>query len=304
MTVDYVLITPACNEEASIEKTILAVLAQSRRPKKWVIVDDGSTDATAAIAADYAKQNDFIHFCSNPGEAGRDFSSKVHAIRFGCSQLGEVDYQFIGNLDADVTFGPLFYSVVLNRMEANPKLGIAGGTIYESIGGEQRPAKNNAAWSVPGAVQTFRRECYEAIGGYRPMKYGGEDGIAGFMARRLGWSVLQFEDLEVFHHRRTGAADKNPLQASFHHGRMDYSQGIHPVFELGKFLVRLGRPPYVLGASARLWGYLWDFARREERPLSDELIKDFQAEQLGRLQELLMRRSSSDRSRKIAEPRS
>ena len=49
----YVLITPARNEGDYIEKTIQSVISQKIKPVKWVIVSDGSTDDTVAIAQQY-----------------------------------------------------------------------------------------------------------------------------------------------------------------------------------------------------------------------------------------------------------
>ena len=50
----YVLITPARDEAQFIELTIKSVLAQSIRPLRWVIVNDGSADGTEAIVSNYA----------------------------------------------------------------------------------------------------------------------------------------------------------------------------------------------------------------------------------------------------------
>ena len=44
--IKYVLITPARNEDEYIGKTIEAVIAQTIKPEKWVIISDGSTDKT------------------------------------------------------------------------------------------------------------------------------------------------------------------------------------------------------------------------------------------------------------------
>ena len=45
----YVVITPARNEEDNIGHTIVSMLAQSQRPMRWVIVNDGSSDRTAEL---------------------------------------------------------------------------------------------------------------------------------------------------------------------------------------------------------------------------------------------------------------
>ena len=79
----YVLITPACNEEAYIENTIQSVIAQTAPPLQWVIVDDGSTDATGDIAGRYAAQHHHIKVVSRPPNRDRNFGSKVRALTAG-----------------------------------------------------------------------------------------------------------------------------------------------------------------------------------------------------------------------------
>ena len=102
----YVLITPARNEEAYIEKKIKSVIGQSVLPRKWVIVSDGSTDRTDEIVAQYAANNDFIRHLRIPEHSNRDFVFEVDAFYAGFKQLKEVEYDLVGKIDADVSFGP------------------------------------------------------------------------------------------------------------------------------------------------------------------------------------------------------
>ena len=54
MNRSYLLISPGRNEAEYMRQTLDSVVAQSIRPAMWVIVDDGSTDDTPAILAEYA----------------------------------------------------------------------------------------------------------------------------------------------------------------------------------------------------------------------------------------------------------
>ena len=157
----YVLITPARNEEASIEKTIQSVINQTVMPEKWVIVSDGSTDRTDEIVESYQQKYDFIHMVRREVDANRDFASKVYAIRAGLEKLNGTRYDFIGNLDADVSFEQDFYERVFKEFEKNPDLGICGGVFYELNDGQWVAQHTNINWSVGGCTQTFRRQCYE-----------------------------------------------------------------------------------------------------------------------------------------------
>ena len=56
-SISYVLITPARNEETFIETTIQSVIKQTILPVKWVIVNDGSTDATSKHCAQISRRS-------------------------------------------------------------------------------------------------------------------------------------------------------------------------------------------------------------------------------------------------------
>ena len=126
MDVIYVLVTAARNEEVYIEKTIKAVISQTTRPKKWVIVSDGSTDRTDEIIKLYANKYAFIQYVRVESQRSRDFASKVYAIREGLKFLRRLDFSFLGNLDADVSIEPNYYECVLSKFQENPKLGKIG----------------------------------------------------------------------------------------------------------------------------------------------------------------------------------
>src|SRR5437588_447131 len=164
----YVLITPARNEAKYIGGLIESVLAQTRPPLRWIIVDDGSTDGTGAVTAKYAQLHDFIMPLRAAGSSGRSFGSKVRAFQFAYDHLRGVRFEFIGNLDADVTLQPDYYGRILEQFESDPRLGIAGGVIFErtSVGSWRDVSSPDL---VAGAIQFFRRQCFDEIGGLKPV---------------------------------------------------------------------------------------------------------------------------------------
>jgi len=235
----YVLLTAAYNEQECIEETIKSVVAQVIRPKAWVIVSDGSTDRTDEIVQRYALRYPFIRFIRREKDSHCGFASKVLALRMGIQRLTLEATQFIGHLDADVSLGPCYFRDLLMKFKQDPKLGIAGGSILEQTrSGLWRSRAGNTTTSTPGAIQMFRRKCYEDIGELVPIEYGGEDWYAEIRARMCGWRVRSFSELPVHHHRQSGTRD-NLLRYCYRAGYMDFAFGSHPLFELAKVLKRL-----------------------------------------------------------------
>lgn len=278
---NYVLITAARNEEAYIGATIKSVLSQTILPKKWVIVSDGSTDRTDEIIKQHLEHSNLIEFVRrSPGSYQHaDFASKVFAIHAGYERLKNDAYDYIGHLDGDITFEPNYYELVLKIFEQNPLLGIAGGFIYEPIRGNFEIRPFNTTRSVAGGIQLFRRECYKAVGGFIPLKRGGEDWYAEVMARMKGWEVESFPELHVFHHKQ-GMLVRGSIKESFRQGLVDYSLGSHPLFEFVKCIRRVGEKPYLIGAFIRMCGFVWPYLSKQQRLLSNEFIRYLRDEQL------------------------
>lgn len=280
----YVLITAARNEEAYIEKTIKSIINQTMLPEKWVIVSDGSTDCTDEIVNEYAKVYDFIKLLHINREGKRNFGAMADAFNEGSKMLKQIRYEFIGSLDADISFEPDYYERVLEKFQMNIRLGLAGGFIYEKYKGEFKSRRFNSLSSVPHAIQLFRRECYESFGGYIPLKYGGTDWCAEVMARMKGWHVEVFPELRVFHHRHTSATSPKD---SFRQGLKDYSIGSHPLFEVFKCIYRIKGKIFLISASLRMVGFLWGYMKIEKRIVSDKFIKYLRKEQIQRLRAFL-----------------
>jgi len=278
----YALITPAHNEEAYIEKTIESVISQTVLPNRWVIVSDGSTDATDHIVADYAAKHGFIQLVRIDRDAIRNFGSAIRAINTGYEQLKGVEYDFIGNLDADVVLEPNYYQTILAKFQANPNLGLAGGLVCDRRW-DKLDEEFTAADSVRGPIQMFRRECYEQIGGHTCIGMGGYDTVAEIKARMYGWEVRTFPDVKALHLRPTGTAKSSILRAKFRQGRIEYRVRYHPLFEIAKCLSRVRQKPYLMGSVFRLSGYCWSFLCREQPVLPAEVTAYLRGEQLGKL---------------------
>jgi len=290
MSGSYALMTAAYNEEHNIEKTIESVLLQTRLPTRWVIVSDGSVDRTNEIVQKYEKEHEFIRFLQLSRRPGRSFGSKVRALHAGSDLLKDAAYDFIGNLDADVSIAPSYFEDLISHLVERPSLGLVAGFVVEEVRGEFRDRPQNRVYSVPHAAQLVRRECYEAFGGYAVLEYGGEDWHAQTCAKMHGWEVEAFPELKIFHHRHTGEGD-NVFRDRFRQGRLAYSLGSDPLFEIVKSVWRLAEKPVIIGSLTKLAGFGWSWICRDQRPVSEDFVAFLRNEQKARLHHFLGRSS-------------
>lgn len=279
----YVLVTPARNEEAFIEKTIETVIRQTVLPVKWVIVNDGSTDATGSIAGKYAASHSWMEVVNLPVRRERNFAAKVYAFNGGQERLKNVPYEIIGNLDADVALEEDHFEFLLNKFREDSRLGVAG-TIFREEGGYSSDTNSfEGQHHVSGQCQAFRRQCFEEIGGYFANKAGGIDWIAVTTARMMGWKTRSYREKSFFHYRHLGTAERGVLASSFSYGEKDYYLGGHPVWELFRVTYRLSQRPYLVDGLALGLGYGWAMLRRVKRPISKELMTFHRREQMRKL---------------------
>lgn len=282
----YVIITPAHNEEAFIERTILSVIGQTLQPLAWIVADDNSADRTGAIVERYAARHSFIRLVRVRRPEGRHFGNKVRAFNRGLSEAQGLDYRFIGNLDADISLEPHYFEALLGEFEEDPRLGLAGGMVSTCMGGAF-VSQEVAPDSVAGAVQLFRRRCFEQIGGYPALPLGGIDSAAEITARMKGWKVRTFPGLRVLEHRRTGTASARPLASKVREGRRFQSLGYGFPFLLLRCVYRSMDRPRVVGSAATLYGYLKGVIEGRPVVLPRETVRFLRAEQRDKLLRLL-----------------
>jgi len=282
----YVLVTPARNEERHIEKVIQSMIAQTELPIKWVIVNDGSTDATASIVEPYLAKNNWIELVNLPAHRDRTFAAKVYAFNAGFERVKNLEYEVIGNLDSDLSFDPDYCEFLLSKFQEDPRLGVAG-TIFREDGYSSATDSFEGQNHVAGGCQLFRRQCFQEIGGYVPNKAGGIDWIAVTTARMMGWTTRSFREKSFFHYRSLGTAERSLLASTFSYGEKDYYLGGHPVWEFFRVGYRATKKPYLVGGVALYSGYLSAFLRRMKRPVSADLMRFHRKEQMSKLKMIL-----------------
>ncbi|HWI95841.1 MAG TPA: glycosyltransferase family A protein [Solirubrobacterales bacterium] len=279
---ELLLITPARDEAAHLERTIRAVAAQTRRPDLWLIVDDGSTDATPEILKRAEGKLPFIRVLRAPqhptGDADRlAVAAEARAFNWALATLDLDDYTHVGKLDADIELPAEYFQLLLDRFESDSRLGIAGGGLLER-GRSGWQLTKVPANHVRGALKLYGRECFNAIGGVEERL--GWDTIDETYARMHGFHTRSFTvpGLTARHHRPV-ATRGGALRGRARHGQCAYILRYGGWWvTLRSFKVACARP-YGLTGLAFFYGYARSAARREER-VDDERFRRFVAREL------------------------
>lgn len=287
LDVPYVLITPARDEQAHLQRTIEGVCSQTAKPSRWIIVDDRSTDRTAEIVSSYLPSCEFIRLLRITEGRGRHFGHKAAAFNAGLQLLRGCEYDYIGNLDADIALPPEYYENILAEFRSNPSLGIAGGSVATRFRSDFVRLMV-AADSVPGAVQLFRKQCFEQIGGaYMVLERGGIDAAAEIMARMRGWEVQSFPEYAVRELRLTGTASHGLLQSKYVEGKRFHSLGYDTAFYLTRAIYKMAARPFLIGSIAATAGFLAARLRQWPIALPPEVVSHLRAEQRLKLKWLM-----------------
>jgi poly-beta-1,6-N-acetyl-D-glucosamine synthase len=282
----YVLVTPAKNEVMFIAKTLQSVIAQTRLPLRWVIVSDGSTDGTDEVVSRAAADHQWIRLLRLPERKERHFAGKIHAFNAGYAAVADLEYEAVGCLDGDVSFDELYFEFLLQKLAGDPTLGLVG-TPYRDPLNQTYDYRFVSQEHVTGPCQLFRRQCFEAIGGYVPAKGGAVDRIADIATRMKGWKTRTFTEKVYLHHRHTGTAQQGMFMAKFKDGAKDYSVGSSMVWEAFRAFYQMTKRPYVGGGFMLAAGYVWALLRRADRPVSAEMVRFCRREQMQRLRAFL-----------------
>jgi len=280
--IKYSLVTPARNEEASINQTVQSVINQTLRPQKWVILNDDSTDRTGGILESYAEKHEWINVIHIKKKipSYRGVHEKL-GIAFDRIDIGQND--FIGKLDADIEIGQTYFEDIIRKFHENPKLGIAGGTLFHMLNGKTILEKNPEN-HVRGGLKFYRLQCWKDIGG---MEFKlGYDTIDEIKARMFGWETRNYSDITALHHKPTGK-EKGSLGIYSYQGKLAYLIGYHPLFLIFKSIKDMRLRPYILGGIAELAAFLCCYLNNTERSVDDrEFIMFLRKTQIKRLLKL------------------
>lgn len=275
---DYVVITPARDEEHLLPGLIDSMVKQTCLPQHWIVVNDGSTDSTAEIIDQAARIYQWIEPHHLPPNRPRAEGGESVVKQLLQPELAD-RYDFILRLDADLTFPPNMVELLLREFTSDPKLGIAGATLYEPDGDQWREVPT-PSFHTRGAVKLYAAACFKAIGGIDAGQ--GWDTIDEATAMMLGFTTRSFRHIHARHHRPQGSAGglwRGRLSA----GRAAYRAGYSPLFMIARAVSRLGIRPYIAGSLLMLAGFFEGYLRGLPRAASTDLIRFIHRQQHRRL---------------------
>jgi glycosyltransferase involved in cell wall biosynthesis len=263
------VITPCRDEARFARRTLDSVIAQREPPALWVIVDDGSTDETPAILAEYAARVPWIRVVRRADRGDRKVGGGViEAFDAGLATVDLDAFEYVCKLDLDLDLPPGYFAALMDRMEAQPRLGTCSGKAYFvrgdpgtpmpfPLGADPRLVSERIGDDVSvGASKFYRVSCFRQIGGFvRAVMW---DGIDTHRCRQLGWIATSWNDPELrfLHLRPMGTSHKSWWTGRARHGSGQYFMGTSPVWLLASAAFRMTRPPLVIGGVAILYGYL------------------------------------------------
>lgn len=275
----YVVISPCRNEADYMRRTLDSVIGQSLPPTLWLIVDDGSSDDTPQILAEYAARHDWIRVVTKPDRGHRAVGPGViEAFYYGVGQIDLDDYAYSCKLDLDLDLPPRYFETLIERMEADPRLGTCSGKPYIRQDGQLVSERRGDEMSV-GMTKFYRRECFADIGGYVHEVMW--DAIDCHKARMKGWIARSWDepDLRFEHLRPMGSSQSSIFHGRRRHGFGQYFMGSDPLFFLATAIFRMRDRPYVLGGLATVQGYLSSWLGGDRQLDDPELVRFIRAYQ-------------------------
>ena len=269
---DYLVVSPCRNEAEYARQTLDSMVAQTHRPALWVIVDDGSTDETPAILAEYAAAHDWIRIVPKPDRGHRAVGPGViEAFYAGLETVDDLSrFEVISKLDLDLKLPPKYYEILMARMAEDPRIGTCSGKPYIRRGDALVSERRSDDMSV-GMTKLWRRTCFDDIGGVvREVMW---DAIDCHKARQMGWKAVSWDEPELrFEHLRPmGSSQTSIYTGKRRHGFGQYFMGTDPLYFTATAAFRAMEPPYILGGISMLMGYFGAMLRREKRLDDPEL---------------------------------
>ncbi|WP_128331360.1 glycosyltransferase family A protein [Apibacter sp. HY039] len=220
-----VVVVPVYNEAKFLRECLESFANQSYKNITWIIVNDASTDESPEIIQNFIQDKPEFLFVNLTHKSEHKPGAKVVRTFYkGLNSVNYKDFDVIAKLDADIILPPDYYETMITELENNPKIGMVGGLVYVEKNGiwnhETIASKNH----IRGAVKTYRKECFEDIGGLRETL--GWDNLDVLLSRMKGWDVKVVKNIWVKLLKPTAHVYKDTKALKL--GKYFYNIGLDP----------------------------------------------------------------------------
>ena len=274
----YIAITPARDEEKFLPRLIASMAAQSWTPDRWIIIDDGSADATAAILDEAARTYPWIEPHHLPRNRPRAPGGESVITQFlpleACQQ-----YDYVLRLDADVSFESGFTDLLRRRIRARPQARDRQPDLVRAHGLGRGVEIRQPEYHTRGPAKMYSIECFNAIGELDPDV--GWDTLDEARAMMHGFRTRGFRHITARHHRPQG--DASGWKARMSGGLAAYRVGYSPLFMLARAARQTFTRSFPLAGALLLAGFVNGYLRGEPRCAEPEVVRFIRRHQHRRL---------------------
>ena len=259
-----VIVSPCRDEARTLERTIACMAAQTRPPVRWIVVDDGSTDATPQILADASARIPWLRVVKRADRGFRKVGGGVIDAFYDGLASVDVDYDFVAKMDVDLEFSARYLEQILGHFARDPKLAAASGKVFRPEG-SGLVEEFMIDEMVAGQFKLYRRDAFERIGGFvREVMW---DGIDFHRARMEGYRTASLPDpeLRITHLRLMGSSDRSVYRGRLRWGKGQWFMGSSFPYIAASGVFRMREKPYLIGGLLIIAGYLSAALRREPR---------------------------------------
>jgi glycosyltransferase involved in cell wall biosynthesis len=271
----YVLISPCRDEADYMRQTLDSIVAQTVRPAKWIVVDDGSTDMTPRILEEYASQYKWIEIVTRSDRGKRAVGPGViDAFYAGLNTINMDEFAYLCKLDLDLEIPPTYFERVMEQMDATPRLANFSGKAYLRENDGRLTSERLGDENAVGQIKFYRTTAFKEIGGFvRQVMW---DGIDGHMCRMKNWIARSedYPELRFIHLRQMGSSQHSIWVGRMRWGFGKYFMGSALYYVVAVAVYRMLEKPYVVGGLGILWGYLKSMFGRAPR-LEDKEFRRF-----------------------------
>jgi glycosyltransferase involved in cell wall biosynthesis len=199
----FYIVIPAHNEADFIGTTLQSLINQTILPTKVVVVDDHSSDETAAIVTALSKTHPWISLVSNTSSDAHLPGGKIITAFYKGYETLDAEYDVICKFDADVIFPKNYLETLTKHYHNNSRLGMVAGHCYIEKNGQWVLENLTSKAHIRGGLKAYRKVCFSDIGGLK--KAMGWDTLDELLALYYGWEFETDTTLHVKHLKPTGA---------------------------------------------------------------------------------------------------